>query len=461
MANITFDVLQTQGHLNPSFKLAKELQKKGHKINYTSGDRYKEFIEKQGFSVTNVYRAVTPILNPNKKVHKKYSKILTYLIKNTIGRLFLGYLQEVTQYASEQRLIMNRIKEILNLKPDLVIVDSMAPLYRTILYCAYDVKVIMLQTMMSPTQAPQIPPLHSRIIPRNSLLCKNLMACSWKWYYTKINLKRKWRKLIYFGSDPHSISEHVIKKCKFPKDRIDYERTINPGLKNLLEINLAPRSLDFPRKYKDYEIAVGCAVDTDRVDTLKDIRLEHLLNTCSQPIVYCSLGTISTVHNAQSSRFLRKIIKAVRNQPWEIILSIGTKVSIKDLGLIPSNVHIFDYVPQLQVLEHADLMITHGGLNSVVECVIHEVPMIVCPLNNKWDQNGNAARVLYHNIGVVYQIRHEYAAILTSKIKSILATPSIMKSISQMRNKVLSDGSYKHVVDKIDTLLVNNNKEAA
>ena len=461
MANITFDILQTQGHLNPSFKLAKELQKRGHKINYTSGEKYKEFIKKQGFTVHIVYQAVTLTTNPHKIVRKKYSEIFKYLVRNTIGKLFLEYLQEVTQYSAEQRVIMNRIKQILNLKPDLIIVDSMAPLYRTVLYCAYDVKVVMLQTMMSPTQAPLIPPLHSRIIPHNSLLCKTWMAYSWKWYYAKINLKRQWRKLIYFGSDPHSISEYVIKKCRVPKDQIDYDRTINPGLKGLLEINLAPRSLDFPRKYQNYEIAAGCAIDTDRIDTLKDIRLQDLLNDHKRPIVYCSLGTISTVHNAHSSRFLRKIIDAVRNQPWEVIFSIGTKVSVKDLGSIPSNVHIFDYVPQLQVLEHADLMITHGGLNSVVECVLYEVPMIVCPLNNKWDQNGNSARVVYHGIGVEYQIRRERTENLVSKIRFTLETLSIRENISQMRNKMLSDDCYHDVVSKIDSLLADKRRVAA
>jgi zeaxanthin glucosyltransferase len=46
------------------------------------------------------------------------------------------------------------------------------------------------------------------------------------------------------------------------------------------------------------------------------------------------------------------------------------------------------------------MVINHGGMNTIYECIMAEKPMIVFPLSLKTDQNGNAARVVFHEIGV-------------------------------------------------------------
>ena len=50
-----------------------------------------------------------------------------------------------------------------------------------------------------------------------------------------------------------------------------------------------------------------------------------------------------------------------------------------DLGQLPENVSLLEYVPQLELLPFADVFVTHGGWNSVNEALFHDVPMVVCP----------------------------------------------------------------------------------
>ena len=45
-------------------------------------------------------------------------------------------------------------------------------------------------------------------------------------------------------------------------------------------------------------------------------------------------------------------------------------------------------------------MVTHGGMNSIVECIYRQVPMLAYPLNRCWDQPGNAARIVFHGLGM-------------------------------------------------------------
>ncbi len=85
---------------------------------------------------------------------------------------------------------------------------------------------------------------------------------------------------------------------------------------------------------------------------------------------------------------------------WDLVVSLGGRTPLPDLGAVPSNVHLLPWVPQLEVLRHADVAVVHGGIGTVEECIASRVPMLVyCGFET--DMGGNAARVWHHGVGVV------------------------------------------------------------
>ena len=63
------------------------------------------------------------------------------------------------------------------------------------------------------------------------------------------------------------------------------------------------------------------------------------------------------------------------------------------------------------------------------------VPILAYPLNYKWDQPGNAARVVYHKIGLAGALSDSTYSI-RKKIDAILENQDFYKSAKQMRERM-------------------------
>ena len=81
---------------------------------------------------------------------------------------------------------------------------------------------------------------------------------------------------------------------------------------------------------------------------------------------------------------------------------------------VPMNVHIYPSVPQVDVLEYADVFVTHGGMNSVSESLVKGTPMVVIPFVS--DQPVNAKRIEELGLGK----RLEYKQISSESLKQMV-----------------------------------------
>ena len=125
------------------------------------------------------------------------------------------------------------------------------------------------------------------------------------------------------------------------------------------------------------------------ISTVSAIRVPY--GEMKKPIVYISLGSITS-----NRGFCKECIRAFGGKPLSVILNTG-RIPPETLGTIPENIRAYSFVPQIEVLKHADVFLTHCGMNSVNEALYTGVPMVAMPFIN--DQITNARRVVELGLG--------------------------------------------------------------
>ncbi|MFF3617324.1 macrolide family glycosyltransferase [Streptomyces sp. NPDC002580] len=104
-----------------------------------------------------------------------------------------------------------------------------------------------------------------------------------------------------------------------------------------------------------------------------------------RPAVLISLGTAATGW----PEFFSLAVEAFRDlTDREVVIAVGDHLDPAELGELPPHFTVRRHVPQLDVLRHAGLFVTHGGMNSTMEALYHGVPMVVIPQMNEQRANG-------------------------------------------------------------------------
>ncbi len=122
-----------------------------------------------------------------------------------------------------------------------------------------------------------------------------------------------------------------------------------------------------------------------------------------RPLIYASLGTLQN----GSEDIFRTIADACAGLDAQLLISLGGGLDPGRLGKLKGDPLVVSYAPQLEILKRAALVITHAGLNTVLESLCEGVPLVAIPLGN--DQPGVAARVKARSACVVVP-RHRLKA---------------------------------------------------
>jgi MGT family glycosyltransferase len=141
------------------------------------------------------------------------------------------------------------------------------------------------------------------------------------------------------------------------------------------------------------------------------------------PQLFVSLGSVMS-----DADFYRACADQFGDGGWEVAMTA------RDVGAMPGNIDVRPWFPQLAVLQHADVFISHGGMNSTMEALHQGVPLVVVPQTP--EQAANADRVAELGLGE----RVDDHTDLRAAVERVAQSGTIRRNLDRMRAAIEAGG---------------------
>ena len=158
-------------------------------------------------------------------------------------------------------------------------------------------------------------------------------------------------------------------------------------------------------------------------------------------LIYLSLGSLGSADVG----LMQRLVDLLATTEHRVIVSKGP---LADEIKLHDNQTGEGFLPQPAILPQVDLVITHGGNNTVTEAFHHGVPMVVLPLF--WDQVDNAQRVDETRFGrrlSTYGFRDEE---LPDAIDELLADRALAARLAAMSARIKASSGTVRAADLIE-----------
>jgi zeaxanthin glucosyltransferase len=149
-----------------------------------------------------------------------------------------------------------------------------------------------------------------------------------------------------------------------------------------------------------------------------------------RPLVYASLGT----SQGDRSDLWSAIGAGCAELNVQLVISLGGAPRSNQIARLEGSPLVVDYAPQFGILTRASAMITHAGLNTVMEALAAGVPMLAVPITG--DQFGVAARIAYRGVGRIVPLAGFQAAGVKSAVKQLLSEPAYRMRAAEVRRAI-------------------------
>ncbi len=371
----------------------------------------------------------------------------------------LSRLRGRRQRARESLAVGGFSRAVREMAPDLVLINGEMHEH-VFVAAASGVPVALLNTFVSIWRRPGVPPPHCQVRPgfgwRGSRLGIRLL-----WLALWLRKRRRaWSQRIRrLGCDRLSVLGALARETGFDfgGETDDGQWLLPFTYRRLPVLSLHALEFEFPHRPPRRVRYVGPMVLEARVDRPLPVedgaRLDSILARSRRAggdrrLIFAGFGSVFSADLA----LLRRLLEVVGERPEsELVVSLSRRVERADLGHLPDRVHLFDWLPQLSVLQRADAAITHGGIGTVDECVLSGVPMLVY-CGGETDMAGTTARVVHHGIGIAGD-RRDGAAAIRRRIDQLLGEPRFRQNVERLRARYVAYAEERVAERAVDELL--------
>lgn len=404
MGKIVFFIDEEEGHYLPTISFARSLVARGHSVSYWGIKDCAPAIHQFGFPFITLDEKNYPSGYQLQRKHKQEKN-------EPIVRL-----QFFEQINGEIKKLINRTA------PDVIVVSTYLSLDALLIHKAFSVPVLIFTPYLLPDSFPR-------------------MEC-WKTIANTF-FHRK-------GEQLQKVLHRYRLKAGTPQEINDLALILD----KLPEVVACPDDFDAPYNSKrNNRHFIGPSIRNSNHS------LPPLQFPDNRKVIYVSMGSQLSRIKDKGEQLYAMLIEIMEDKemlPYHLVLS-GGGLEQQPFNSKPNErISYLTWVPQMEMLEKACLMITHGGLGTVKECIRQQVPMIVIPL--QYDQPINAARVEHHQLGISLP----FEGLAITKLKEVMLQaihdPLIKQALRTMKHKFIEKEKLQFGEMIVEELIQKNIK---
>lgn len=170
-------------------------------------------------------------------------------------------------------------------------------------------------------------------------------------------------------------------------------------------------------------------------------------NKFNNPKIYISLGTVLIDIRKE---FFSRMIEALKDKNITVVAATDPSI----LEKWPDNFIVQSYVPQLKLLKHIDVVIGHGGLNTVCDTYMNGIPMLIIPI--AFDQSHTATLIDQYGCGIRLKYKRMKTKDIEQAVDDLLYNEKYKKAAKEIQQSFIEAGGNKKAAELIESL--TNNK---
>jgi MGT family glycosyltransferase len=164
-----------------------------------------------------------------------------------------------------------------------------------------------------------------------------------------------------------------------------------------------------------------------------------------KPVLFVSMGSCSYDYHRS---FVRTCLAAFAGTRWHVIVSVGEHVDADALGAVPDNVELMRWAPQLTILEHADVFLSHAGMNSVMEAMYFATPVLAVP--HTPEQRITAGRLAELGLGTYLPPAEVSPERLRAEVNALAADRRVHTAVDALSGEMRTAGGPARAADYIE-----------
>lgn len=388
---ILFTAWSFPGHINPTVALARGLAERGHEIAFSTGERAKAVMERQGFAhfpfqYLDEEKVYATVFSPKSRAMLSRAAVLRDWLLTTLP-----------DQVKDQQCVLA------NWKPDIIVSDITmwgAPL---VLYevtgipcaiCSY-APGCMIPSPNLPPWGVGLPSPHNwwtRLLCRTANLITEKSVGSFRRLGNEMRAK--------FGLAPLEIPIH------------EYLGT--------MPLYLVPSVPELDYNRSDLPPSVHYIGPLIWNETKRAAPPEWMTTLSRErPWVHVSEGTM----HVYKPFLLQAAASGLANLPMEVIMTAGGSRDPAELplGELAPNVRVEYWIPHTELFQRTDVVITTGGAGTILTALEAGIPLVIVP--TEWDKPDNAQRVVEAGAAIRISPRSCSPQRLRAAVEQILSDP--------------------------------------